>query len=207
MIPQKIVNCINVNCKKTISNSFNLVLRSDGYDSLHYVIEGTSYALNDQEIVKVLNWFDVFWLFLEITFKATTKKVGKKAIEHQILISLSVFQGEDSDNEKCQLFRAEWADYNNPEEKHAQPHWHITSSRVIENSFAKHAEDLDQRSFLQLLKGERKRIFDIGKIHFAMNADWQSDGAHVHKIEVEDEKPIVNWLQGLLFHLRRELQD
>jgi len=205
MNPDELITCINKGCKNTINTSFNLMLYHDYPNSRHYVIDGTSYAVNNQELVKVLNWFDDFWLFLEITFNLNKKSVGKKIeLQKHTLISLSVFQGKDSDDRKCQLFRAEWDDYNNPNEKHAQPHWHITSSQAIENTFDEYANVFEEQDFLQVLESEKQKVFDVKKIHFAMNGDWQNNRTHVHKMESEQQ--IVRWLQGVLTHLRIELE-
>jgi len=190
-----------------LGHSFQLSRSND--NAFVYTIEGKSWALNrfpnESKKVKVLEWFDDFWLFLEIRFKVEDKKNGRrKESQTNTFISLSVFQGKDSDDEKYQLFRAEWDDHNNPDEKHAQPHWHITSSQAIENTLVKYAEEFDQQEFLQMLESEKQKVLDVKKIHFAMNADWQTNETHLHKMD--DEQQIVNWLQGMLNYLRIELE-
>ena len=192
-----------------MGNSFQLI--QSKYNASSFVTEGKSSALNifpnDTEKVKVIEWFGNFWLFLKITFKTETKKIDRK-IDTQIntLISLSVFQGEDFDNEKTQLFRAEWDDYNDLKEKHAQPHWHITSSQAIENIFGDDAFFSIQPEISQKLEKKKEKIFDVRKIHFAMNADWQKiNGTYIHKMDEEQE--IVRWLQGLITYLRTELES
>jgi hypothetical protein len=135
----------------------------------------TSWAVNrfdmPQESVKVLNWFDDFWLYLEIKFSTKQDIII-------IRTSLSVFQGEDNDNEKYQLFRAEWDDYNNADEIHAQPHWHITSAQTIEK---------------------------ILKDYFSYDSDFSSI-LEQEKDKIVDEQQIVRWLQKMLSHLRDELE-
>jgi hypothetical protein len=200
MNPKKLIDCINKNCKKSIHPKFNLSLYNHNYNLIHFIIDGTSDAVNRGELVKVLNWFDNFWLFLEIKFISVTIKE-----ESQISISLSVFQGNDFDNKKYQLFRAEWDDYNNPEEKHAQPHWHITSSQAIESIFEEHADVFNESEFLQEFEKEKQKVLDVKKIHFAMNGDWQNGKNCIHGIE--DEQQVVRWLQGMLNYLRTELED
>jgi len=119
---------------------------------------------------------------------------------------LSVFQGNDFDNKKIQLFRAEWDDYNNPEEKRAQPHWHINSSQAIERIFEEHTNILNESKFFQEFRDEKKKILDVKKIHFAMNGNWQNNnGNYIYKIE--DKQQVVRWLQGMLNYLRTELED
>ncbi|MDR1115164.1 MAG: hypothetical protein LBL33_03260 [Tannerella sp.] len=208
MNPEKLIGCLIECGKKSVSKDFNLKSIERKNNELIYTINGTSSAVNrfdiPQESVKVLKWFDVFWLFLKIKFITEKREIKGKIVTNKIIrISLSVFQGQDDENEKFQLFRAEWDDNNNPDEKHAQPHWHITSSQAIENSFYKYSDTFEQQEFIDLLESEKQKVFDVKKIHFAMNGQWQNGNNHIHKIE--NEQQIVNWLQGMLFHIRTEL--
>jgi len=208
---QEFIQLIRKSLKNSISNSFDLICSKS--DALSYVVAGTSSALNrfqNSEKVNVIQWFDHFWLFLKITFMKEEQNVSKQNEFRINTISLSVFQGKDADEDKYQLFRAEWDDYNKPDEKHAQPHWHITSSQAIEKTLVKCTENFDeddfgQQFFLQTLEDEKQKVFDVKKIHFAMNADWQSNESHVHKTEKPQQ--IVNWLQGMLYYLREELTN
>ena len=201
---------------KEISKSLKLIIGKDlGFNQshrFHYTINGEFKAINrfdsPQKQVNVLNWFDDFWLFLEIKFEnndmeETGKNTGISGNKLNTFISLSVFQGDASDTEKYQLFRAEWDDYNNPEEKYAQPHWHITSSQAVENILKIYADALNQQDILRELENEKKKVIDVKKIHFAMNGDWQNNGTHIHKME--NERQIARWLQGMLDHIRTEL--
>ena len=58
--------------------------------------------------------------------------------------------------------------------------------------------------FISLLKEEKQKLFDVDKIHFAMNGNWQNNENHIHKID--DEEKIVKWLQGVIDHIRTELE-
>ena len=210
MNPEKLIGLLNESCKNTISKEFYLRKTDTPNNKLCYVLDGMSLAINrfdiPQEVVKVLHWFNDFWLYFVIQFEPQNKKEGRKTItETMIIISLSVFQGENSDNEKYQLFRAEWDDYNDTNQNHAQPHWHITSSQAIENSISKYTETFEQQDFISLLESEKQKIFDVKKIHFAINGDWDKGNTHIHKIE--NEQQVVNWVQGLLHHLRTELKN
>ena len=213
MEPQKLINSINCSFRTFGRHSFRLI--PSRHDGLCYIIEGTSSALNrfpnESEEVKVIEWFNDFWLFFSIKFKKIgtdeKRKVERKK-ESQINthISLSIFQGDETDDKKCQLFRAEWDDYNNnSDEKHAQPHWHITSSQAIESTMEKYANVFEMHDFIEILEEEKRKVFDVKKIHFAMNGNWHNDGHHIHK--VEQEQQIVKWLQGMLSHLRTELES
>ena len=203
---EKLINTMDRTLRTCLSVSSGLIKRNP----FHYTIQGESFALNrnknSAESVTVAKWFKDFWLFLEIKFDIQQIIVGrKKQPQIEIKMSLSVFQGENSDNEKHQLFRAEWDDYNNSDEKHAQPHWHTTSSQAIENAISEYAIVFENQDFLQVLESEKQKVIDIKKIHFAMNGDWMNDGNHVHRME--NEHQISKWLLGLLTHLRTELND
>lgn len=207
--PQLLIKKINDGCKNIFYNNFELKPFTGHYNSTFYRLEGTSSALNRFEIpyepVKVLHWFDSFWLFIEIKFiRSEIVQNRKKISQIHTYISLSGFHGEETDSMKYQLFRAEWDDYFNSKEKHSQPHWHITSNQAIERTFEEYSNYFDNGDFISLLQQEKKKIFDVNKIHFAINGNWQNGETHIHKIDNEDK--IVKWLQGLLLHLRTELE-
>lgn len=150
---------------------------------------------NDGEYVKVVKWFDDFWLFVEIQF-LTPKGT---------IISLSVFQGKDTDQNKIQLFRAEWDDYEDGSLAHPQPHWHFLTNRLVANSAKEFSELLadEKETFEEFLEQEIGKVIDISKFHFAMHADWSLAKSHAHGIS--DEKVLANWFGGLLGYLKSEL--
>ena len=210
MKPKELITAINGNLKAFIGDSFYLIKHNE----FHYKMIGESLALNrfknEQEQVRVLKWFDKYWLFLEIRFKKIEKEENKKVYKKKELpfntcISLSVFQGEENDKNKYQLLRAEWDDYNSPNEKHAQPHWHITSNQAIESTVYEFGDIFEESYIIRELERQKHEVFDVKKIHFAMNGDWQYNGIHTHRIE--DEYQVVKWLQGMLSYLREELEN
>lgn len=203
-----IVEKINKECKILFVDNFKLVPHKGHHNIFVYKIEGNSYALNryDFEPVKVLRWFNKFWLYLEVKFIIEKSKHINKFIEiTHTNISLSVYEGDDDNEKKIQLFRAEWDDMNNPSEKHSQPHWHITSSQAIEKTFEEYSNHFDNGDFISLLEEEKTKLFDVKKIHFAMNGNWQDDQTHVHTIYSSDQ--VAKWLKGLLSHIRLELEE
>ena len=139
-------------------------------------------------------------------FIAEKLKIGNKqeTIIHTN-ISLSVYEGEDSDDRKIQLFRAEWDDMNNPNEKHSQPHWHITSSQAIEKTFEEYSNHFDNGDFISLLEKEKSKLLDVKRIHFAMNGNWQENQTHIHTIKNSEQ--VSKWLKGLISHIRLELEN
>lgn len=150
---------------------------------------------NDGELVRVVKWFDDFWLFVEIQFLGL---VGTK-------ISLSIFQGEDSNPNKTQLFRAEWDDYGDGKNAHPQPHWHFLTNKLVENSAKEFAGLLSEmETFEEYLNEEINKIVDLSKFHFAMNGDWVNSKLHTHQIN--SEKMLASWFGGLLAYLKTELE-
>lgn len=187
---------INRSCKRFFTeSSFSL----NPYTANRFRISGDNiskaknYYYDMPEEVKVLKWFDDFWVYLDIKFE-----------NNNTFISLSVFQGEEPDNIKYQLFRAEWDDYNNKEEKHPQPHWHITPNQVIEKTFEELVSIEDSDTFNNLLEEEKSKIIDVNKIHFAMNGNWINNESEIHPLN--NEEKIVRWFHGLLSHLRTQLE-
>lgn len=205
----KLVELVNKGCKDLFAKSFTLKPVSGHYNMSLFRNEGTSNALNRFELpsdtVRVINWFDRFWVYLQIKFIANEYVENrKKRKDIHTYISMSIFEGDDNDNQKNQLFRAEWDDYNNSEESHSQPHWHITANQAIEKTFEEYSLLFDNGDFINILQKEKSKLFNVNKIHFAMNGNWQSDETHIHKIDSEEK--IVKWLQGMLGHLRVELE-
>lgn len=207
--PQKLISLINIGCKNLFYSSFVVAPYSGHHNISIYRLEGKSSAVNRFEIpvepVKVLHWFSNFWIFLEIKFIRLEIVQNRKRINQiQIYISLSIYQGEDSDSVKYQLFRAEWDDTSNPNENHSQPHWHVTSNQAIERTFEDYSVTFDNGDFISLLEQEKKKVFEVNKIHFAINGNWQNDESHVHKMG--NEERVLKWLQGILLHIRTELE-
>ena len=184
-------NYLNLNYSPLFSKELNV-----------FKIQGTSEAINhkrnDLEKINVLPWFDDFYLFIEIRFL--------QDYSHK-LISLSIFQGSDSDIKKNQLFRAEWDDYNLDNESRPQPHWHITRDNAIYDKFSdltNHNDEKETTGF-KFFEEVQTEVFDTKKIHFAMSGNWQNKVSAVHKID--DALKVVHWLEGLLEHIKFEIKN
>lgn len=165
-----------------------------------FKIQGTSQAINfrgnDREETKVLPWFADFYIYIEVRFS--------KDYTHK-MISLSIFQGQEIDNKKNQLFRAEWDDYNIDTESRPQPHWHITRDNAIYDNFSdvtNHSDEKEKGGF-EYFEEIQKEVFDTKDIHFAMSGNWQNKLFHVHKID--DATKVADWMEGLLEHIKYEL--
>lgn len=157
---------------------------------------------NDAQKINAINWFDDLWLFIEIKF---IPKVSKKRNIPNIFFSLSVFQGEISDEKKLQLFRAEWDNYDESNDKHPQPHWHIYSKKdyVIAENFIDEIEQV-ANPFNKFIEDGRNKVLNTDRFHFAMNGQWADNKTDVHSISVHSD--LINWFKGLLNHLKKELE-
>jgi hypothetical protein len=178
-------------------------------ESFLYVNSGTNISTainirkNDSQQVNVSEWFDDFWLYIELRYVPKTTK-SKKTIPN-IFFSLSVFQGEVESVEKTQLFRAEWDNYETLSNNHPQPHWHFYTRKDIEDLKKTFTELVDSSDggFEDFIKSD-KEIVDIEKFHFAMNGQWSLNNSDVHKISTETE--LTNWFAGILNHIKKELE-
>lgn len=199
--PKRIISRLNNACKNYFSESSFCL--SPVREKNRYIISGgyLSKAVNNhnniQEEVNVIKWFGDYWLYIDIRFEKSEDNIPNT------FISLSVFQGDNTDNRKKQLFRAEWDNFND-NYIHPQPHWHIYSNHSFENTFAEFIEMIEDDNFADLLNEEKSNGIDLKKIHFAMNGNWSNKGSHVHKINNEDA--IVNWFKGLLAHIKTQLE-
>lgn len=164
------------------------------------ITQNSSDAFNDYgnggDIVKVIKWFSDYWLFVDITFQHPKG----------IIVSLSIFQGGEDISQKNQLFRAEWDDYEDGLNAHAQPHWHFLTNKSVENTVNTWVEMVPdaRETFEQVLNEEKSKIIDLSQFHFAMNGDWWNTYSHVHLIN--EETKLEKWFGGLLAYLKEELE-
>lgn len=158
---------------------------------------------NDSTPINVINWFDDIWVFIEIKFIPTH---NKRAFPNTIF-SLSVFQGTADDDEKTQLFRAEWDNYQENKNGHSQPHWHIYTHKYkikVHHDFEDFLElKKNDDDFLSYKKND-KDLIDINKFHFAMNGQWSKNSSEFHSISEGND--LSNWFNGLLNHIKMELE-
>lgn len=199
----------------------------------NYVISGypLSKAINvnknDKIPVNTLLWFDDFWVYFEIKFskrelESFSKKDERESYElklqesnvkiedayYNINVTLSVFQGDDSDDNKTQLFRAEWDNYDD-NLYHPQPHWQINPFKYDSKTYEGFEEFLrrkEEETFeTSLASGaNRNELVKINKFHFAMSGQWAENRNHIHKIN--NESILLNWLDGMLGHIKEQLK-
>jgi len=200
---EKVIVELNKVGRLYISDSFSLYQKRP----LFYTISGNhiSGALNikknDSELVNVISWFNDFWLYIEIKF---VPKKNRRELPN-IFFSLSVFQGSSEDENKNQLFRAEWDNYEDSQ-THAQPHWHIYTEYdkdKIGKSFEEEIGADEEDSFIDFVDGKRDRVA-INRIHFAMNGQWAERNGDVHTLN--DSNNLINWFSGLILHIKQELK-
>ncbi len=173
------------------------------YSSSSYQSDAVNIRKNERIPIKVINWFDDIWVYIEIKFIPTPDK----RVFPNTFFSLSIFQGIVADDEKTQLFRAEWDNYNQKENSHSQPHWHIYPHKYKMKVYQNFEDFLDlteeDEDFLSY-KESAKDLVDINKFHFAMNGQWSENNSEIHSIS--EEKDLTNWFNGLLNHIKMELE-
>jgi hypothetical protein len=201
---KELIEQINQRCKVYfLESSFllepiyhNMIIAKSNYYS-----EAVNNYKNERKRVDVIKWFKDFWVYVEIRIDQASNRNNSP----DIIISISVFQGDESDRIKNQLFRAEWDNYTNSDAKHPQPHWHIYPVMYHHETFTESLELLDDgESFQDILNGGTHKIVDLKKIHFAMNGQWSSDGKYVHTIN--DTKTIVKWFSGVFECIKTQLE-
>jgi len=204
---EDIIREINKSCKHYF-NECDFILNRKTVTLNRYIISGSYMTKasnnhkNDKEEVNVLKWFEDFWLYIDIRFETSETNMPNT------YISLSVFQGQDNDENKTQLFRAEWDNFDH-DDRHPQPHWHIYSEHnskliVKDKEFVELIkEDMDKEDFTNFLEEPLKSI-DIKRFHFAMNGDWANARTYAHKLI--DKETIANWFRGLLDHIKYQLE-
>jgi len=145
-----------------------------------------------------------FILKLSLNLKIFLKKKKQKKIPN-IFFSLSVFQGLSEEENKNQLFRAEWDNYEDSQ-SHPQPHWHIYTEYdkgEIDKSFEEQIKAEEEGSFLDFNEGKKEKV-SLNRFHFAMNGQWAERNGEIHK--VEDNINLFNWFSGLILHIEKELK-
>lgn len=192
----KLIEEVNKTCKLFFTES-TFIIAPLTTNRFRLTGDNSSKGLNNfgnhSEEVTVIKWFSDYWVLIDIRFE-----------NNNTLISISIFQGEQGDNRKHQLFRAEWDDYNDINERHPQPHWHISANQTIEKTFIELANMDDKDNFVNLLQEEKSKIVDVNKIHFAMNGNWIVNKGHVNRID--ENSQIVDWFQGLFACLKVQLE-
>lgn len=152
---------------------------------------------NDKNEVNVVYWFNNFWIYFE-----------NRLIDNKIFLSLSIFQGESHDDKKTQLFRAEWDNYD--ENKiHPQPHWHIYPHKYnsqTHEDFETFIGFTSEPTFEDVLNNNSGKIVDISKFHFAINGNWFNGDNHIKLCNVNEEKELKMWLNGLIIHIKEQLE-
>lgn len=198
---EDLVKQINKRCGKYFLES-NFLLDQIAHNKIIAKSNYSSKAINhyNGEVeVNVIKWFKNFWVYIEIRIDQASIRTSFP----DIFISISIFQGDQFDDIKNQLFRAEWDNYGNIDEKHPQPHWHIYPVRYHHKTFAESLELVDDSESFQAILNT-SRVVDLEKIHFAMNGQWSSGGKHVHTIN--DIETIVNWFSGVFECIKTQLE-
>lgn len=194
------------------------------YESRYSLVSGIksdfttpSIAFSDRgdRILKVFPLFlsrdikDFFWIYFSIVFNVDN--ISKKAKYSFDGVSLQVFKGIATDENKQLLFRAEW-DCKKDNTIHPHPHWHIhfikeqLPLKVTENfdAFLELADE-ETKDFLSFDTKPQKNTneFNISKFHFAMGASWSPVPNDKFQLE---EASLKGWLSYTLKHIKEQLE-
>ena len=154
---------------------------------------------------------EYFWLHFSIMFDV--EKLNKKAKYSFEGVSLQIFRGIATDENKDLLFRAEWDCKSVEDNKiHPHPHWHIHfvkekfPSKISENfeAFLELADE-NTKGFLDEINSKSTAMieFNISKFHFAMGATWGSNSNDRHEL---NEQSLKSWLAYTLGHIKDQLE-
>lgn len=126
-----------------------------------------------------------FWCSPRLAFEVSNNRA--RLTDAGVVILAGTLVGENR-----KVIRAEWsADANN----HAQPHWHVYGSAVVE-SFRMSAEDYG---------GFNTARLDLSRFHFAMNAPWDyGDRTPCHPLP--NPESFRHWLVGCLKYCQAQLE-
>lgn len=138
----------------------------------------------------------VFWIASAIEFKT-----NKNVVEPESA-SVVVFSGEAYNSEKVPLLRAEWE--SNPKSPHAQPHWHVYTSRI--ESMSHEPETFESASAFDLSQDISSSINDfVPKFHFAMCANWSTRNPTCVQI-IQDEHCVADWIAHTVKYIQGQLR-
>ncbi|HYP38988.1 MAG TPA: hypothetical protein VEX13_01385 [Chloroflexia bacterium] len=168
-----------------------------------------------------------YWLAASLEFDSPPGM----SISHLVQVSLLVFEGLVTDEQKRPVLRAEWdckGDYlRSP---HAQPHWHVYSSLLNQESLSSNIT-FDASSPVQAFSGveQSNDVKDFGlvsddsrandqdspiwpkgdRFHFAMAARWQLSSSEERtelQNDVLDPSQLGNWIERCLSYIAKQLK-
>jgi hypothetical protein len=162
-------------------------------------------AKHDYRVIPILRaQTGYFWLATTLEFAFHE---GHYLLEQVCLI---IFQGEATDLKKTPLLRAEW-DVTDPgsRSRHAQPHWHVYSSRLNRSTASEFVEFTPEVEVIVFDPQESTAPIDLywtegEKFHFAMASRWHLDGVDAHQ-ELCDQDKLLKWLAGCLRYIQDQL--
>lgn len=169
-----------------------------------------SQAETPKEVFRVLPLLGTrlheFWLSTQLAF------VFSSGAYELNWISMTVFEGERSDQVKNPLLRAEWAETDSSQRAdHAQPHWHVYGrrERLMQQGGGVERWNFDEDSAAHGGEEEPSQIpmtaFNLARFHFAMASQWQDSGRGVHLQAFAEEK-VLSWLDGCLSYIVDQLE-
>jgi len=159
--------------------------------------QGTVFMYDEESgykvsIIPILRKNSDYWCSLILSLKGVTSEVDN--------ISISIYAGNKSDQEKTKLFRAEWS--TNSHHQHAQPHWHLHTDSAKEKKEV-WSEDIQPVNFYNESFTEGSKL---KKIHFAMAARWhEKRESHIVSLRGVNETSVLQWIGSTLDYILHQL--
>jgi len=196
----RIINLLQQDLRTILPSSDVQIKRLDSPSIFGLFTTGTTFTFDEEAGHSVaitpvrIRAYSDYWISLFLSTSGATFEVDN--------IGIAVYIGPVSDPQKTKMFRAEWS--INKDHDHAQPHWHFHKEDFSLKSPEKWSEEESSRSFAaESMKAQNK----LKKIHFAMAAQWHTNGdSHILDLRGREEKHIRNWVCGsfkyILFQLK-----
>lgn len=221
--PKKIVT----SCQQVLSKIINdqIIILRESNDPIEFrfflSLKGfDSFGTTDRSIsIRVIPFpfLANYWLHFSIHFKGHSKGVGSKTYDNYLSgVSIAIFYGQATDQDKLLMFRAEWDNKEDDETSipHPQPHWHIhnAGSNVKAEDVSDFNTFLGWRTeeipnFLDELETQKVKIqplpANLSGFHFAMSAGEILGQPSKH---ILTESNLKIWLEESIKHIRQQLE-
>lgn len=220
--PKKIIISCQQILAETISDQAIILPESTDPQEARYFLNlkgFNTFGTTDRDIpVSVVPFLINYWLHFSIQFKVYSKGPGSKKYDYYLAgVSIAVFYGQATDEDKLLMFRAEWDNKEDDETSiiHPQPHWHIHNI----GSSVKAGDISDFNTFLGMKQEEppdfleelapeseeilTSKIANLSGFHFAMSAGRIFGQPNKH---VLTEANLKIWLKESITHISEQLK-
>lgn len=138
-----------------------------------------------------------FWVSVSLSFSFVKRAWTPTSAK------IIVFSGDASDIKKFPLLRAEWEQNldGEPEAIHAQPHWHVYTQNLQQQTQFPGVVEFESPEFpINFIPGD----VDLSLFHFAMEANWHSLGPG-NQQQLLGIVNLRNWIDGCISYISGQL--